>query len=296
VETIGSLSGNGNVSVDVGTLTTGGNNTSTIFGGVIYGVGIAPLIKNGSGTFTLNGTNVCPGTSSVNGGTLVVNGELPGLVALNASASLSGTGKVGNLTSTSGKVFPGNSIGKLMTGNLSLNNAAGSVSFEIAGTTPGSGHDQIVVNGSVTLNSATLSIQPSGVGGFGKQYVLIANDGVDAVNGTFNGLAEGATVTAGLLQYAISYKGGTGNDVVLTQTSVTPSPQITQLTKLPNGQMQITGTGIVGATYFVEATTTLGTPNWSDIGSIAADWNGGIKFTDPNAVNFPQRFYRFRMQ
>ena len=30
--------------------------------------------------------------------------------------------------------------------------------------------------------------------------------------------------------------------------------------------------------------------------SRAADWSGGIKFTDPNAVNFPQRFYRFRMQ
>ena len=158
------------------------------------------------------------------------------------------------------------------------------------------GRVQRVVNGSVTLNSATLSVLPAGAGGLGKQYVLIANDGVDAVNGTFNGLAEGATVTASLLQYAISYKGGTGNDVVLTQTAVPPSPQITQLTKLPNGQMQITGTGIVGATYFVEATATLGTPNWSDIGSIAADWNGVIKFTDPSAVNFPQRFYRFRMQ
>jgi fibronectin-binding autotransporter adhesin len=295
-ETIGSLTGNGNVSVGVGTLTTGGNNASTSFGGVIYGIGFAPLIKNGSGTFTLNGTNACTGTSSVNGGTLVVNGELPGLVTLNASASLSGIGKVGNLTSTSGKVFPGNSIGKLMTGNLALNNAAGSVTFEIAGTTPGSGHDQIVVNGSVTLNNATLSVLPAGAGGLGKQYVLIANDGVDAVNGTFNGLAEGATVTAGLLQYAISYMGGTGNDVVLTQAAVPPSPQITQLTKLPNGQMQITGTGIVGATYFIEATTDLGTPNWSDIGGVATDWNGVIKFTDPNAVNFPQRFYRFRMQ
>ena len=30
-------------------------------------------------------------------------------------------------------------------------------------------------------------------------YVLIANDGVDAVTGTFTGLAEGATVTVGAL-------------------------------------------------------------------------------------------------
>ncbi|MEZ5433026.1 MAG: hypothetical protein R3F31_18085 [Verrucomicrobiales bacterium] len=50
----------------------------------------------------------------------------------------------------------------------------------------------------------------------GSTIVLIANDGTDAVTGTFTGLLEGATVVdddGGA--DVISYVGGTGNDVVL---------------------------------------------------------------------------------
>jgi hypothetical protein len=39
------------------------------------------------------------------------------------------------------------------------------------------------------------------------------------VSGTFAGLAEGATATDGLRQYAVTYAGGDGNDVVLTATN-----------------------------------------------------------------------------
>ena len=57
----------------------------------------------------------------------------------------------------------------------------------------------------------------------GTQFVLIDNDGATPVTGTFAGLAEGATVTIGGIDFTISYKGLdglTGNDVVLTE--VTP--------------------------------------------------------------------------
>jgi hypothetical protein len=59
--------------------------------------------------------------------------------------------------------------------------------------------------------------------------------------------------------------------------------------------MQITAKGIVGAAYQVEATMDLGTPNWSVIGSVDADWNGNINFTDADAANHLQRFYRLKM-
>jgi autotransporter-associated beta strand protein len=293
---IGSLAGNGSVNVGMNTLTTGGNNSSTTFGGVIYGIGTAPLVKNGSGSFTLTGTNSCSGKTTVNGGNLVVNGELPGLVTLNNSAALIGHGKVGNLNSASGNVHPGLGIGKLRTSNIALTNAASSMNFEIAGSTPGVGHDQIVVNGVVTLNNVTLNVSATGAGALGNQYVLIVNDGADAVSGTFNGLPEGATVTSGLVQFTISYHGGTGNDVVLTQTGVPPLPQITQIIKLPNGQMQIIGKGLEGHTYQIEANSNLGTTNWSVLGSVEANWNSEINFTDDEAANFPQRFYRLKMQ
>jgi fibronectin-binding autotransporter adhesin len=293
-ETIGSLAGNGTVNVGLSTLTTGGNNSTTTFGGVIVGVGVAPLVKNGNGTFTLTGTNVCTGTTSVNGGSLVVDGELPGIITLNNSTTLIGKGKVGNLNCASGNVHPGHSVGKLTASNITLNNAASSMNFEIA--TSGGGHDQVVANGAVTLNNVTLNVSSSGIGAIGNQYVLIANDGADAISGTFNGLPEGATLTAGFQQFKISYQGGTGNDVVLTQTALPPSPQIIQVMKLPNGQMQIIASGIVGATYQIEATASLSTPNWSVIGAIPTDWNGNLNFTDLNATNYPQRFYRLKQQ
>jgi hypothetical protein len=57
---------------------------------------------------------------------------------------------------------------------------------------------------------------------------LINNDGTDAVAGTFNGVAEGDTVTAsGGQNFTISYAGGDGNDVVLVaQTPPSTSPPV----------------------------------------------------------------------
>ena len=49
----------------------------------------------------------------------------------------------------------------------------------------------------------------------GNSFVIIDNDGADAVSGTFAGLAQGARVNLGGLNLSITYTGGDGNDVVL---------------------------------------------------------------------------------
>ena len=54
---------------------------------------------------------------------------------------------------------------------------------------------------------------------FGQSYVIINNDGVDPVSGTFSGLAEGASFISGGVSYSVSYTGGDGNDVVLSALS-----------------------------------------------------------------------------
>ncbi|HEV7950839.1 MAG TPA: autotransporter-associated beta strand repeat-containing protein, partial [Glaciihabitans sp.] len=73
-ETIGSLAGtgpNGTVTIaNAQTLTTGGNNASTTFGGTIGGAG--GLTKQGTGVFTLSGSNTYGGTTTINAGTLEV--------------------------------------------------------------------------------------------------------------------------------------------------------------------------------------------------------------------------------
>ena len=63
----------------------------------------------------------------------------------------------------------------------------------------------------------------------GNAFTIIANDGADAVVGTFAGLAEGATIILNGVTLVISYVGGTGNDVVLTAQAaavVAPIPTL----------------------------------------------------------------------
>jgi autotransporter-associated beta strand protein len=296
-DTIGSLAGSGAVNLGSATLTTGGNNGSTTFSGIIGGNGIAPILKVGSGTFVLSGSNTCTGASQVNAGTLEVNGSLPGPVTVTGGGGVSGGGRVGNLASGSGNISPGADfgIGKLTVADLALTNSLVQAVFDLAGPTPGSGHDQIVVNGTVTLNNPLLTLLPWSAGGLGNQYVLIANDGADVVTGTFNGLPEGATITVGLQQYTISYHGGTGNDVVLTQTGVPPSPQITAITKGPGGVTQLLGTGLASTLYYVEATATLSPANWQPLDTVTSSAGGAISYTDTAAPNYAQRFYRLRL-
>ena len=83
----------------------------------------------------------------------------------------------------------------------------------ILGANPGSGYVQLRIQGGVTL--AGPLVVNLGVPQAHGTITLIDNRGPDPVNGTFAGLPEGATVTAGSGQYTISYVGGTGNDVVL---------------------------------------------------------------------------------
>ena len=52
-----------------------------------------------------------------------------------------------------------------------------------------------------------------------SKLVIINNDGGDAVVGTFNGIAEGASISAAGNIFKISYAGGSGNDVTLEALS-----------------------------------------------------------------------------
>ena len=91
-ETIGSLAGGspgyGTVSLSAN-LTTGANNSTTQFDGLIAGAG--GLIKSGTGKFTLTAANTYTGGTSVTGGTLSISndnqlGGAAGGVTLNGGA------------------------------------------------------------------------------------------------------------------------------------------------------------------------------------------------------------------
>src|SRR5262249_27197883 len=140
-------------------------------------------------------------------------------VSLQAATLLGGTGTIGTISSPGASVLrPGasaNSPGILNSGNVnSLHGFAGTINRATAGTN----YSQTNVTGTVTLTGSALSYVVGG--GFiptpGQQFIIINNDGADAVVGTFTNYAEGATYTTGNHTFTISYVGGTGNDVVLT--------------------------------------------------------------------------------
>lgn len=114
---------------------------------------------------------------------------------------------------------PGNSPAIANTGDLTLDGGS-TLEIELLGTTPGSEHDQVNVTGTVDIIGAALDVDllyvPTGV----NEYTIINNDDTDAVTGSFNGLAEGATFTVNGIDFVITYTGGDGNDVVLTATNI----------------------------------------------------------------------------
>jgi parallel beta-helix repeat protein len=105
-------------------------------------------------------------------------------------------------------------VGCVTLGSNLVLNAGDQLSLEINGAaTACTDHDQLVVNGTVTLGSATLVVDlgmymPAS----GDEIVIISNDGGDAVVGQF---AQGPTINVGGNIFSINYAGGDGNDVVL---------------------------------------------------------------------------------
>jgi hypothetical protein len=76
--------------------------------------------------------------------------------------------------------------------------------------------DQLAIIGTVTLDRVTLAGTLAYTPTPGDAFLILANDGADAISGTFSGLAQGDKVSLGGFDFSIDYFGGTGNDVVLT--------------------------------------------------------------------------------
>jgi len=291
-EAIGWLWGNGKVDLGSATLTTGDGGSST-FDGLISGSG--GLTKVGYRTFTLAGNNTYTGTTTINDGVLMVFGQQPGsAVSVANGARLGGSGRVGNLSDLNGHVWPGASPGILACGNFSTFTPANQLQIEINGLTPGS-YDQLQVNGSVLLMGGTLHLTTAIAGAVSNQYVIVSNDGADPVSGTFTGLPQGSQLTNNGAVFQITYQGGDGNDVALIQQTVGFASQISSVNQLGNGGVQITAAGVPNASYTVQATASLNAPvTWTALGQAAADDAGLVQFTDPDASQFPVRFYRLK--
>ena len=171
----------------------------------------AGLTKRGAGVALLEGAAAIDMT--VAEGALLVTGAFGRGVTMTGGA-LGGTGTVGAVTASGGRLAPGLSPGRLLTGDLTLNGLS-RVEIDLNGTTAGPGYDQLEVRGTVSLANATLALTAGFTPPPDARFTIIENDGTDPVAGTFANLPEGGTIRADGQTSRITYRGGDGNDVVL---------------------------------------------------------------------------------
>ncbi len=105
---------------------------SFTFGGVISGKG--NLVQQGTGTVILSALNTYTGATTVNAGSLIVDGSIASAQTLvNTGGLLGGRGSLGGNLVNSGIVSPGDSPGTLTVNGNYTQNAAGTLRIEVAG-------------------------------------------------------------------------------------------------------------------------------------------------------------------
>jgi autotransporter-associated beta strand protein len=284
-QSIGSLAGAGNVTLGSGTLTTGGDNTSTTFSGTLTGTG--GLVKQGTGIFTVSSANAYTGPTSVNAGTFqagntnvfatgsaftVASGATLDLNSFDQSiASLAGAGTVnlGSARLTAGAdntstTFSGDING---TGGLTK---TGTGTLTLSGPSTYSGNTSLdngtlLVNGSIASSSVTVNSGAT-LGGNGTVGpATIASGGTLApgstgavatinVNGTF-------TLNPGSV-YAVDVTPAAADKTVATGTaSLAGTAQVNFQggSYAPKSYTIVTSAGLGGTTF--DAVTLTGTPS-----------------------------------
>ena len=215
------------------------------------------LVQVDTGTLQLTSiTTNLAGTLRLNGGTLIANGTLAV-----GGGTLDGTGTVGANALSGGLISPGQGGAGLMSFASGLNlGSNATLTLDGTGTVPGTGYDQLSVTGAVALSNCVLQVTSLPTVVTGTVFVIINNDGADAVTGTFKGLPESAILPVNDQVFRVSYHGGTGNDVTLTRIE---NPQVT-------GQVALEG--FLGATRAVVFTAT-------DSGAaVLATWSNTLSF------------------
>ncbi|MFG2575168.1 autotransporter [Streptomyces sp. NPDC048481] len=216
------------------------------------------LVQSGAATTTLTGSAVTyTGTTTVERGTLALadgatlaNSRAVRLTsaaarldtggsALRVTSTLSGRGTVRGAVTNEGVVTGGLTVSGAYTqraeGQLVLTSAplkvsgkvtlAGGLDLSGARTAP-TGTGSGAPSGSAAAPGRTAAAPGKASGTAGRDplpaVTVLEHAGGTPVSGTFDGLREGAEVRLHDTVYRITYRGGDGNDVVLTATAATP--------------------------------------------------------------------------
>ena len=286
-DTIASLTGTSTGSIDLqNTTLTIDQDTNTTYAGVITdSTGTSSIVKSGTGTLTLSGTNSYSGNTTLNAGNLSISAD-------NNLGSAPGTADAdniifngGGLIITSGVTFDSNR-GVTMTGAGTINTASSTTS-NIQGVITGSGAltksgDGTLTlsasntnTGDITISAGTLDVQ--GQLESGNYDGAISNSGQLKINsssnqtlaGTISGTGTLAKTGSGTLTLTgtNTYSGQTtieGGTVVASNSSslgATPGSVTNNNIVLNNGTLQTTNSFSIGSNKGIIVTGSGGTIN-----------------------------------
>jgi len=283
----------------IGTLTAAraftftGDGDVTVSGTLLKSSNAAPvgLVKNGAGTLTLTAINTYTNGTTVNGGTLQVNGSLAiGRVTV-TDGTLGGTGTIaGPVTiSSGGTLAPGNgAIGTLTINNALTNIGVTLIKLSKSGSTVTNDNIKGVT---ALVSGGTLMVTNTGSGivTVGDSFKIFSATGYQV---SFTNISP-STPGAGLIW-------NTNNLAVNGVLAVALGTVHLQVAQVSLGGTNLTlrgSGGAAGYNYSVLSSTNLLTPpgGWTLVGTGNFDSSGGFIFTNNNESQAPQQFYEIRI-
>ena len=277
-ETVGSLGGNGGtVMLGAGTLTTGGDHSSTTYAGVISGSG--GVVKNGTGTWTLSGANTYTGATTITGGTVsVTHATGLGTVAGGTTVANGATLNVNNVTLGSEPLVihgmgVGNAGALTATGNVSL---GGTVTLGSDSLIGGSGawtfNNTVTGNHNLTLNAKVIQagnapITTAGLALLGsRDYTLTAGNDVSVF----------AALTSGTIQFRDV------NGLTIGTVNSTSGVTTTGTLSLSAGGAVTQTAAIVAPSLVLEGDGSFTLNGANDVNRLSSNTTGTVEFRDVN--------------
>ena len=296
---IGELGGAGGAFIGAGngasanpTWRIGAKNTTNTFAGCIGNSGVTSLIKVGTGTLTLTGTNSYSGGTTINAGILLVNnligsGSGSGSVTVASGGTLGGTGIIsGAVTVNSGGGFaPGNPLGVLtISNNLTL--AGGSTTFIQVQHSPLT-NNAAKVTGTL-FEGGTLNV--TNIGG-----ALASGDTFSLFSaGNYAGSFAGIILPplTGNLLWNTNPLAGSG---IISVVTLNP-PVITGIREMTGSLVFSVSGGNNSWPFVLLASTNLAPAHWVLVTTNEFDAGGNFNLTNNIGSGSPQTFYKLQLQ
>ncbi|MCT9075450.1 autotransporter-associated beta strand repeat-containing protein [Streptomyces fulvoviolaceus] len=281
---------NGSTTVEKGAVLRLGSGKSGGDGGLYTGGDLYKVVNNGS--LVLNNTSKALSLPRISGSGSLTQAGAATTTLTGSAVSYTGTTTVskGTLALRQGATLSRSKAIRLTSSGSRLD--AGTAGLRVATTTSLSGKGTVkgavtndgVVAGGLTVSGAytqsakgelVLRDRPLKVTGAvrlagdldlsaagtdpARRITVLNHTGSSKTTGTFTGLKQGAKLKLADTTYRISYRGGDGNDVVLTAATASPSPSATRSTE---------SSGAVAADTRIENTASSGLGWWPYVLSV----------------------------